>query len=54
MAPGSAGAFGLVLAYARERPAGFEAPKRVIVVDQVSETVGGTSMGYRLGERSAR
>ena len=37
-----------VIAFARERLAGFETPKQVIVVDALPETVGGKVMKYRL------
>lgn len=37
-----------VIAYARERLAGFEAPKEVVVVDALPQTVGGKIMKYRL------
>ncbi len=37
-----------VIAFARERLAGFETPKEVIVVDALPETVGGKVMKYRL------
>ncbi|OZC29431.1 class I adenylate-forming enzyme family protein [Gordonia polyisoprenivorans] len=37
-----------VIVYARERLAGFEAPKQVVVVDALPQTVGGKIMKYRL------
>jgi acyl-CoA synthetase (AMP-forming)/AMP-acid ligase II len=37
-----------LIAFARERLAGFETPKRVIFVDALPETVGGKVMKYRL------
>lgn len=40
-----------VLAFCRERLAGFEAPKSVIIVDELPETVGGKVLKYKLRER---
>lgn len=40
-----------VLAFCRERLAGFEAPKSVIFVDELPETVGGKVLKYKLRER---
>ncbi len=37
-----------VLAFARARLAGFEAPKRVVFVDELPETVGGKILKYKL------
>jgi acyl-CoA synthetase (AMP-forming)/AMP-acid ligase II len=37
-----------LIAFARERLAGFETPKRVILVDALPETVGGKVMKYKL------
>jgi acyl-CoA synthetase (AMP-forming)/AMP-acid ligase II len=37
-----------LIAFARDRLAGFETPKRVIVVDALPETVGGKVLKYRL------
>ncbi len=37
-----------IIAFARERLAGFETPKRIIFVDALPETVGGKVMKYRL------
>jgi acyl-CoA synthetase (AMP-forming)/AMP-acid ligase II len=42
-----------LLAWCRERLAGFERPKRVIFVDEFPETVGGKILKYRLRERFA-
>jgi acyl-CoA synthetase (AMP-forming)/AMP-acid ligase II len=38
------------IAFCRERLAGYETPKRVIVVDEMPETVGGKILKYRLRE----
>jgi acyl-CoA synthetase (AMP-forming)/AMP-acid ligase II len=40
-----------VIAFCRERLAGYETPKRVIVVDEMPETVGGKILKYKLRER---
>ena len=40
-----------VIAFARERLAGFETPKRVVVVDEFPSTVGGKVLKYRLREK---
>lgn len=40
--------FGEVIAFCRERLAGFETPKAVLVVDALPETVGGKVLKYRL------
>ncbi|MDR7254204.1 acyl-CoA synthetase (AMP-forming)/AMP-acid ligase II [Nocardioides sp. BE266] len=37
-----------VIGFARERLAGYEAPKRVVVVDALPETVGGKILKYKL------
>jgi acyl-CoA synthetase (AMP-forming)/AMP-acid ligase II len=37
-----------VLAYCRERLAGFETPKRIVVADALPETVGGKVLKYKL------
>ena len=37
-----------VIAFCRERLAGFETPKAVVVVDALPETVGGKVLKYRL------
>jgi acyl-CoA synthetase (AMP-forming)/AMP-acid ligase II len=37
-----------VIAFARERLAGFETPKRIIAVDSFPETVGGKILKYKL------
>ncbi|MEI2776230.1 MAG: AMP-binding protein [Tetrasphaera sp.] len=37
-----------VIAFARTRLAGYESPKRVVIVDALPETVGGKIMKYRL------
>lgn len=42
-----------VLAYCRERLAGFETPKRVVITDALPETVGGKVLKYRLRTRHA-
>ncbi|OIH85208.1 AMP-dependent synthetase [Arthrobacter sp. UCD-GKA] len=39
-----------LIAYSREHLAGFEAPKRVIVIDDMPATVGGKIMKFRLRE----
>ena len=40
-----------VIAFCRERLAGYESPKRVIVVDALPETVGGKVLKYKLREQ---
>jgi acyl-CoA synthetase (AMP-forming)/AMP-acid ligase II len=40
-----------VLLFARERLAGYEAPKRVVVLDELPETVGGKVLKYRLRQQ---
>jgi acyl-CoA synthetase (AMP-forming)/AMP-acid ligase II len=40
-----------VVAFCRSRLAGYETPKRVIVVDEMPETVGGKILKYKLRER---
>jgi acyl-CoA synthetase (AMP-forming)/AMP-acid ligase II len=40
-----------IIAFCRERLAGYETPKRVIVVDEMPETVGGKILKYKLRER---
>jgi acyl-CoA synthetase (AMP-forming)/AMP-acid ligase II len=40
-----------VLAFARERLAGYESPKRLVVVDELPETVGGKVLKYRLRQQ---
>jgi acyl-CoA synthetase (AMP-forming)/AMP-acid ligase II len=42
-----------ITAFCRERLAGYETPKRVIVVDALPETVGGKVLKYKLRERFA-
>lgn len=42
-----------VLAFARERLAGYESPKRIVVVDELPETVGGKVLKYRLRQQLA-
>lgn len=42
-----------VLAYCRERLAGFETPKRVVITDALPETVGGKVLKYKLRTRHA-
>jgi acyl-coenzyme A synthetase/AMP-(fatty) acid ligase len=37
-----------VLGFARERLAGFETPKRIVVMDALPETVGGKVLKYKL------
>lgn len=44
----------VVIAFCRERLAGFETPKRVIVMDELPTTVGGKILKYRLREMLAR
>ncbi|TWH16257.1 Acyl-CoA synthetases (AMP-forming)/AMP-acid ligases II [Rhodococcus rhodochrous J45] len=43
-----------ILAFARERLAGYEAPKDIVVIDRMPETVGGKIMKYKLRELLAR
>src|SRR5207247_501618 len=40
-----------LVAFCRERLAGYETPKRVIWVDELPETVGGKVLKYRLRQR---
>jgi acyl-CoA synthetase (AMP-forming)/AMP-acid ligase II len=40
-----------IIAFARERLAGYETPKRVVFVDELPQTVGGKILKYRLRER---
>ncbi|MEU0463570.1 class I adenylate-forming enzyme family protein [Amycolatopsis sp. NPDC006131] len=40
-----------LIAFARERLAGYECPKRVLFVDEMPETVGGKILKYRLRQR---
>jgi acyl-CoA synthetase (AMP-forming)/AMP-acid ligase II len=40
-----------VIAFCRERLAGYETPKRIIWVDELPETVGGKVLKYKLRER---
>jgi acyl-CoA synthetase (AMP-forming)/AMP-acid ligase II len=42
-----------LIAFCRERLAGYETPKRIIWVDELPETVGGKVLKYRLRERYA-
>ncbi|WP_051247594.1 class I adenylate-forming enzyme family protein [Nocardioides halotolerans] len=42
-----------VLTFARERLAGYETPKRLVVVDELPETVGGKVLKYRLRQQLA-
>lgn len=42
-----------VIAFARERLAGFETPKRIVVVDEFPTTVGGKVLKYRLRQSLA-
>lgn len=37
-----------VIAFARERLAGFETPKRIVLVDEFPTTVGGKILKYKL------
>jgi acyl-CoA synthetase (AMP-forming)/AMP-acid ligase II len=46
--PGATVDPGELIGYCRARLAGFEAPKGVIVVDELPETVGGKVLKYRL------
>jgi acyl-CoA synthetase (AMP-forming)/AMP-acid ligase II len=40
-----------LLAFCRERLAGFETPKNVVFVDELPETVGGKVLKYKLRQR---
>lgn len=40
-----------LLAHARETLAGYEAPKRIVFIDEMPETVGGKILKYKLRER---
>jgi acyl-CoA synthetase (AMP-forming)/AMP-acid ligase II len=40
-----------IIAFCRQRLAGYETPKRVVVVDGMPETVGGKILKYRLREQ---
>jgi acyl-CoA synthetase (AMP-forming)/AMP-acid ligase II len=42
-----------IIAFCRQRLAGYETPKRVVVVDEMPETVGGKILKYRLREQLA-
>ncbi len=42
-----------LIAFARERLAGYETPKQIIWVDELPETVGGKVLKYKLRERYA-
>ncbi|WP_216895344.1 class I adenylate-forming enzyme family protein [Nocardia alni] len=42
-----------LIAFARARLAGHEAPKQIVIVDQMPETVGGKIMKYKLREQIA-
>lgn len=42
-----------IIAFCREQLAGYETPKRVVVVDELPETVGGKVLKYRLREQLA-
>lgn len=46
--PGARYDEGEVIAFARERLAGFETPKRLVVMDALPETVGGKVLKYKL------
>lgn len=46
--PGAAPDPGEVIAFCRERLAGFETPKAVLVIDALPETVGGKVLKHRL------
>jgi acyl-CoA synthetase (AMP-forming)/AMP-acid ligase II len=41
---------GALIAFCRERLAGFETPKRVVPMDALPTTVGGKVLKYRLRE----
>jgi acyl-CoA synthetase (AMP-forming)/AMP-acid ligase II len=41
----------VLVAFCRERLAGYETPKRVVVLDELPTTVGGKVLKYRLRER---
>ena len=49
--PGSPPAEDELIAFARERLAGYETPKLVIWADELPETVGGKVLKYKLRER---
>jgi acyl-CoA synthetase (AMP-forming)/AMP-acid ligase II len=40
-----------LIAFCRERLAGYETPKRIVVLDELPQTVGGKILKYRLRER---
>ena len=42
-----------IIAFCRERLAGFESPKQIIVTDELPTTVGGKVLKYRLREQLA-
>ena len=42
-----------LIAFCRERLAGFETPKRVVLVDELPVTVGGKVLKYKLREQNA-
>ena len=46
--PGAAWDETQVIAFARERLAGFETPKRIVAMDSFPETVGGKILKYKL------
>ena len=54
VAPGREADVEGILAFARERLAGYEAPKDIVVIDRMPETVGGKIMKYKLRELFTR
>jgi acyl-CoA synthetase (AMP-forming)/AMP-acid ligase II len=54
LAEGTAIEEAAVIAFCRERLAGFETPKRLIVMDELPTTVGGKILKYRLREMLGR
>jgi acyl-CoA synthetase (AMP-forming)/AMP-acid ligase II len=40
-----------LIAFCRQRLAGYETPKRIVVLDELPQTVGGKVLKYRLRER---
>ncbi|MFT4584889.1 MAG: acyl-CoA synthetase (AMP-forming)/AMP-acid ligase II, partial [Gammaproteobacteria bacterium] len=47
-APGATVDEAAIIAFSRERLAGFETPKRIVVVDEFPTTVGGKILKYKL------
>lgn len=52
--PGATPVEAEVIAFCKERLAGFETPKRIVVADALPETVGGKILKYKLREAHAR